>query len=108
MDKRNKTMSNGSKPMPEPTRPAPVQAQNTELSRRLFGKLTEAERRETEFQKDKAELAMLPDRIKNLAKELANTPFRRWTPEQMNEGQKYFTPEDLSRLARASEQNSGL
>jgi hypothetical protein len=103
--KRDLSMRNGIKPMPDPERVRPIQAQNEDLKRRLFGKLTEAEQDAKRLGREIVELKALPDHIRQLATRLSKTPFQRWTPQDMAEVEKYFTPDQAHAIAEASQKN---
>jgi hypothetical protein len=107
MKKKDLSMRNGTKPMPEPERILPVQAQNIDLSRRLFGKLTEREQEAKRLGREIAELKTLPDHIRGLAKRLSKTPFHKWTPTDMAEVERYFTPDQAHVIVEASRKNTG-
>lgn len=79
-----------------------TQARNEDLRRRMFGKVTDAMKRENEAIALEENAAALPDRIKNLAERLSEIPLGHWTAKDMQEAEKYFTADQVHLIIERS------
>jgi hypothetical protein len=106
----NLTMRSGTKRKEEVRRAeerGPVQAGSEELKRRLFNQLIDAQRKQNEALEVEREIKALPERITDLAKKLAKTPFGKWSVQEMSDAVKYFTAEQVSQIVKVSEERNG-
>lgn len=106
----NLTMRSGTKRKEEARRAeerGPVQAGSEELKRKLFNQLIDAQRKQNEALEAEREIKALPERITDLAKKLAKTPFGKWSVQEMSDAVKYFTAEQVSQIVKVSEERNG-
>jgi len=84
---------------PAEGRPGAIESGSEDLRRRMFGRLTNAQKRENEDLETERKIKSLPGRIEDLARKLIDIPFNKWTVQDMTDVEKYFTPEQVTWIA---------